>query len=230
VKVLIKAVATDVDGTITDCEEKIDIESIKAIRKLEEAGIKVSLCSGNALCVLKGLAKYIGCTGPLICENGGVVEQKGKMFVLARNRSAREVVTELKRIHGSSIRESWSNSYRFADMAIFRTIDFANVDAVVKTFPGMKVIDSGFAYHILDENVNKGTGIEKLAELAKVEVSEIAGIGDSDTDIDLLQACGFRCAVSNASPGLKAVAEFIAKDSFGRGFAEITDYILSRNR
>ncbi|MEM3486463.1 MAG: HAD hydrolase family protein, partial [Candidatus Methanomethyliaceae archaeon] len=61
---MIRAVATDVDGTITNYKDELYLEAVTAIRNLEKAGIPVILCSGNALCVLKGLARYIGCTGP----------------------------------------------------------------------------------------------------------------------------------------------------------------------
>ena len=56
---MIRAVITDVDGTITDYEDRLGVEALVAIRKLEDSGIRVVLCSGNALCVLKALGRYM---------------------------------------------------------------------------------------------------------------------------------------------------------------------------
>ncbi|RLG69775.1 MAG: phosphoglycolate phosphatase, partial [Candidatus Iainarchaeum archaeon] len=52
---MVKAVALDIDGTITRPDGTIPPESWGAIRELEENGIKVILVSGNAICVLLGL-------------------------------------------------------------------------------------------------------------------------------------------------------------------------------
>jgi len=56
---MIKAIALDIDGTITDNNSILCLEAISIIRKLEENKIKVILSSGNALCVVKTLSKYI---------------------------------------------------------------------------------------------------------------------------------------------------------------------------
>lgn len=225
---MIKAIATDVDGTLTNCKQIVDIEGILAIRELESRGIRVSLCSGNALCVLKGLGGYIGCTGPYISENGGVVERHGKMWILSQNRIAKDVVAALKEEFGSKVREAWSNRYRFVDAAILRTVDIEDVREVAGRFPGIKVIDSGFAYHIIDKEVDKGKAVIKVAEILGIEPKEIAGVGDSTTDMELLDVCGFKGVVENGDPKLKEKADFVAREPFGRGFAEIAKRILSQ--
>jgi len=226
---MIKAVATDVDGTITDCKDHVYVEAITAVRELEARGIRVILCSGNALCVMKALARYIGCTGPTVSENGAVVDYKGRMRILGERGAAKKVVQELKEAYGSEIRESWSNNYRFVDVAIRRSPDIKKVQAVVKKFKGMKVVDSGFAYHILDEKVDKGTGLLQAIKLLGLDPGEVAGIGDSITDLELLRVCGFKGVVANGDPRIKEIADYVAKEEFGKGFAEIVQYVISKN-
>jgi len=226
---MIKAVATDVDGTLTDCEDYICVEAITAIRELEAKGIKVILCSGNALCVVKALARYMGCTGPTVSENGAVVEYKAKMRILGEKGAARRVVQELKDAYGSEIRESWSNKYRFVDMAIQWSLDIKKLRAIVKKYKGMKVIDSGFAYHILDEKIDKGTGLLRAIKLLKLNPSEVAGVGDSITDLEMLRVCGFKGVVANGDPRIKEIADYVAEEEFGKGFAEISRHISSKN-
>jgi hypothetical protein len=227
---MIRAVITDVDGTITDYEDRLGVEALVAIRKLEDSGIRVVLCSGNALCVLKALGRYMGCSGPLVAENGGVVDYKGHMHVLCRVRDGGKAVQRLREKYGDRIKESWSNRYRFVDMAILRTIDYIEVAEVVRGFNGMKVMDSGFAYHIMDETVNKGTGVAKALELLGLGKGEAAGVGDSITDLELLQACGYRAIVANGDERLRGAVDYVAKEKFGRGFAEIADRILTMGK
>jgi phosphoglycolate phosphatase (TIGR01487 family) len=226
---MIKAVATDIDGTLTDREDYIGIEAIAAIRELEARGIRVILCSGNALCVTKALARYVGCTGPTVSENGAVVEYKGKMRILGEIGAARRVVQELKNAYGSEIRESWSNNYRYVDMAIQWSRDIKRLRAMVKKYKGIKVIDSGFAYHILDEKIDKGAGLLRAIKLIKLNTSEVAGVGDSITDLEMLRVCGFRGVVANGDQRIKEIADFVAREEFGKGFVEIAKHIISKN-
>ncbi len=227
---MIRAVATDVDGTITNYKDELYLEAINAIRELECAGITVILCSGNALCVLKALARYIGCTGPTVSENGAVVEYKAKIRVLGRKGIAKHVLEELKRVYGDEIKESWSNRFRFVDMAVRRTIEFERLQEVIKRFKGVKVIDSNFAYHITDENVDKGKGLLVAIKLLGLRPEEVAGVGDSITDLEMLSVCGFKAVVANADPRIKRIADFTAEEGFGLGFAEIAKKILSMQR
>ncbi|MBK8047769.1 MAG: HAD family hydrolase [Anaerolineales bacterium] len=58
--------------------------------------------------------------------------------------------------------------------------------------------------------VDKGSGLRKLCEILGISPERVLAIGDSDNDIPLLQAAGFAVAMGNATPGVKAVADWIA--------------------
>ena len=60
------------------------------------------------------------------------------------------------------------------------------------------------------EGVDKGSGLLRLCELVGVEPAHVLVIGDSDNDIPMLKAAGVAVAMGNASPGVKAVADWIA--------------------
>jgi hydroxymethylpyrimidine pyrophosphatase-like HAD family hydrolase len=115
-------------------------------------------------------------------------------------------------------------------MAILRTIEYAEVIEVMKGFKGMKVMDSGFAYHIMDETVNKGVGVAKALDLLGLGKGEAAGVGDSITDLELLRACGYSAIVANGDERLRGTVDYIAKEKFGIGFAEIAEKILSMGK
>jgi hydroxymethylpyrimidine pyrophosphatase-like HAD family hydrolase len=60
-----KAVAVDIDGTITDSNKVIHLDAIAALRRLEDAGITVILATGNIRAITYGLWRFIGATGPM---------------------------------------------------------------------------------------------------------------------------------------------------------------------
>ena len=69
---MLRAVATDVDGTLTDRRRRINTAAVEAIRTLVDAGITVMLASGNTVCFMDSISKMIGTDGIIIGENGGV--------------------------------------------------------------------------------------------------------------------------------------------------------------
>lgn len=224
----IKAIATDVDGTLTDEKERISCKAIEAIRNLEAKGIPVILASGNALCVLKTLKNYLGCSGALICENGAVVEYKGHIKVFGRMDEAKLVLKRLKEKYNGKIIESWSNPYRLVDVALKRSIEKEKIIEVMLDFPNLKLLDSGYAYHILSKEINKGNALKAVADLMGIKLSEIVAIGDSETDIEMFKVVGYGIAVANSPESLKAIAKYITSKSDGEGFFEAAELILSK--
>jgi len=69
---VLKALVTDVDGTITDRRRRINTDAIETLRMLVDAEIEVVLASGNTVCFMDGLCKMVGTDGTIISENGGV--------------------------------------------------------------------------------------------------------------------------------------------------------------
>ena len=71
---MIKALAIDIDGTITDKRRRLNLKAVQRLRDLEDNGIPIILSSGNNLCFMNAACIMIGTSGPLIAENGGIVE------------------------------------------------------------------------------------------------------------------------------------------------------------
>jgi len=222
----VKVLATNVDGTLTDPEYKLSLEAIKYVRILEEKGLPVILVSGNTLCTLKTLQRYIGCSGALVAENGAVVEYKGKLKILGNGMEARKALEKLKEKFGSLIVESWTNPYRYVDIALQRTLEKDKILDVVLGFSGLKLLDSGFAYHLLDKNVDKGKGLKVAVQLMGFRLEEVAVVGDSETDIEMFKVAGLKFAPANSPQNLKNIANHVTSKNGGEGFVEATKIIL----
>ena len=235
----VKAVATDVDGTLSISRDdyRLDIEAINAIRDLESNGIKVIFISGNSLPLTVGLARYCGASGPVVAENGCIVYYKGKIIPVVRE-SAKSIADEVARVFKEYIEPSWQNPYRQFDYAfrikreyksrvfevcerISRYIESRGYDSQVK------VMYSGFALHIIPRSGGKSVGLKVACELANVKLENVVGVGDSVTDIELLQTVGIPVAVANADLELKKIAKYITSKPSGKGFAELAKIILT---
>lgn len=65
---------------------------------------------------------------------------------------------------------------------------------------------------ITAKNVNKGTALQKWAELSQVSVDKTIGFGDSANDLEFIQEVGFGVAMGNAVDELKQKADRVIGD------------------
>jgi phosphoglycolate phosphatase (TIGR01487 family) len=217
---------TDIDGTLTDGTQKISNSALKAVKYIEKKRVPVLLASGKALPIVKTLKLYLGCSGAIICENGSVIEYLDKMKVIGNRDVVRSVLKQLKEEFEERIVEAWSNPYRYVDVAFESTLERSLIENVVSKNVGVKLVDSGFAYHLMSEGVNKAEGLKIACDLMGIKLHETVAIGDSETDIDLLQVAGFKIALANAPQSLRIVSDYVTQKPYGEGVLEAAKMTL----
>ncbi|WP_311480027.1 HAD family hydrolase [uncultured Anaerococcus sp.] len=75
---MIKLFAFDIDGTLLDNNSKVTDESREALKKLDDAGIKVVLASGRVFPSIKYNQKLLGITCPIVATNGSLISLDGR--------------------------------------------------------------------------------------------------------------------------------------------------------
>jgi phosphoglycolate phosphatase (TIGR01487 family) len=221
-----RVLATDVDGTLTSKIHGISTRAIQAIRDLEAKGVPVILASARPYPILNILREYLGTSGAIVCENGGHVDYGGESKFLGDNEECLEVYRRLREAHGDRVREAWTNRYNSVDLAMERTIEKEKVLTVLSEFPNLRLIDSGFFYHVLARDVDKGKGLREAAEMMGIEPDIIVAIGDSEVDMELLLGAGFGVAVGDANDELKEIADIVTKGENGEGFCEAVERLF----
>jgi len=223
---VLKALLTDIDGTITDPTRRVNTGAVELIRSLADDGVEVVLASGNTSCFMDSLARVIGTRGSFIAENGGVfrVGFDGTPHLRgdqAPCRKALEVVQAHYRKEGIEL-TLLSPAYRFTDLAIARTVSAEEMRGLLRDHP-VQVIDTGYAIHLQEPGINKGTALVELAAGMRLQPADFLAIGDSVNDIQMLKAAGIGVTVANAHPDTKAAAEYVAEKKFGDGFVEAVE-------
>ncbi|MCS7386036.1 MAG: phosphoglycolate phosphatase [archaeon GB-1867-005] len=231
----VKAIAVDVDGTITDESGALHLEAIKALREVKEkTSVKIVLASGNAYPVLMGLARYLGNVDLVIAENGGVVGFQNNFKIIGRPEiglKARKLVSSKL---GYMLYESWQNKFRFVDFAFKLKRGYNWNEALEKVrqlieneVPEATAAFSGVAIHVKDKVVNKGAGLIMAAKLLRLSPMDFLAIGDSDVDVEMMIKAGIGIAVANASEKAIKVAKIITKNPRGQGFAEAVKMLIN---
>jgi len=221
----LKALVTDVDGTLTDRRRRINTAAVDAVRTLVDAGIEVVLASGNTVCFMDGLCKMVGTDGTIIGENGGVYRRgfPGTLRIPGDQAACLEAFEVLKDYFaGKGIElELYGAQYRFADVAFARNIDPDEVRAVIRDHDlPVRVLDTGFAIHLQTPGVNKGTAMRELAREMGLSPAEMMAIGDSENDIEMLEVAGIGVAVRNAPARTRSAADWVTERTYGDGFLE----------
>jgi HAD superfamily hydrolase (TIGR01484 family) len=76
--------------------------------------------------------------------------------------------------------------------------------------------------------VSKGHALARLADHLGLALEETIGIGDNDNDLELVERAGLGVAMGNASPAVKAAADYIAPPVDEEGVIEVIKrFILS---
>jgi phosphoglycolate phosphatase (TIGR01487 family) len=221
---MIKALALDVDGTITDKTRRGCISAIETIYKVENIGIPVIIVTGNIVCYTRALSTFLGTSGGLVAENGGVIESKGSRTVLGNYNVCQEAYNHLK--SELPVEKVQNSDLRVSEVAITRKIPVKTVKEFLVDFD-VQVYDSKFAIHITDPEINKGTSLIKVAEGIGVKPGQILAVGDSENDIEFLSAAGVKVAVSNADIELKDIADYITTNPHGDGVKEAVEKYIS---
>lgn len=77
----------------------------------------------------------------------------------------------------------------------------------------MYITDEGKLIQIVNKDVNKMAGIEKIRRILNLKKDEIAVFGDDVNDIEMLSEYRYSVAMGNASQNVKAIAKIITEDN-----------------
>ncbi len=72
---------------------------------------------------------------------------------------------------------------------------------------------------VMDCSISKGNGLKQVLSLENINPNNCIGFGDGENDVELLQACGYSCAMKNAMSKTKEVASEIIDSNVNDGVA-----------
>jgi phosphoglycolate phosphatase (TIGR01487 family) len=214
--------AVDIDGTLTDRNRVVDPQAFAALR---EWPAPVVVATGKALPYPVALCEFAGIPTLVIAENGGVVclaTETAEEFVIAGDREAAENVADAYRAAGHDL--GWDsldliNRWRETEVAVSRDSPLEPLREIAAEH-GLSVVDTGFAYHVKSPDVDKGQGLEIVADRLGYSPGEFVAMGDSENDAATFRVAGRSFAVANADETAKTAADCVTDHSYAEGFLE----------
>ena len=153
-----KVVAVDIDGTLTNENKLIEPSVIDALQRLEAAGIPVILATGNVRAITYGLWRFLNLSGPICCENGGVLwhpdwgETKYRADGSEAKAAAQWLATKIDGLKWDGIE---TKQWRESEWCLNPDEDLERITQLIKEseWSHISIIRTGFAIHMMEQQL-----------------------------------------------------------------------------
>ena len=223
-----KCIALDFDGTLTEEDNKINLEAIWAASMIKRMGIQVILVSGRSSQEMFFLAKHTGLSPYVVGENGGTIQTSPSTMELLADKEKPSMAFEYlsKNLDNVELLDTFP---RHTEIVMQRTFDIeAGKKLLKEKNMDVDLVDSKYSFHITEKNINKSVGFKKIIDELGLKAEDCIAIGDSETDVPLFDMCGYSIAVQNASESVKESATYVTKSSRGKGAVEAMKHIADK--
>ena len=218
----VRALITDVDGTLTDAHRRLDPGAMAAVRRLESRGVPVVLATGNVLPIALALHRSLGLSGPIIAENGGLLyERRDGREVVHRlcDRSAALAAFRRLRAAGLPVERLFTDRWRETEVALEPTVAVSAIRPHLAG-TGVQVESTGYALHLMPDGMGKLPTLERVLADRGWPIDRCLAAGDGDNDVPMLRAAGYSVTFSNGSARARAAADYVARRGYADGFVE----------
>lgn len=218
----LRAVVTDVDGTLTDARRRLHAPALAAVRRLEQAGIPVVLATGNVLPIALAVHRFLGLTGPIVAENGGIIyREEGEREIVERLADRAVALRAYRTLVRARlpVRRLFTDRWRESEVALEPNVPVARLQRLLAGQP-VRVESTGFAVHLMETGAGKLPALERVLEPSGLGVADCVVLGDGDNDVEMLRAAGFGVSFPSASRKARAAARYVTRTEYGHGFVE----------
>ncbi|WP_254279020.1 phosphoglycolate phosphatase [Haloarcula marina] len=210
----------DIDGTLTDESRAVDPRVFPVLREWPEP---VVIATGKAMPFPIGLCEFLGIERTVVAENGGVVfVEATDELQLRGDHEAALAVGEAYRDLGHELGfgvVDLANRWRETELVVSLDQPLAPLKRLADEY-GLVVLDTGFAYHVTDPSVDKGTGLEAVCDELGLAPGDFLAVGDSENDAEAFDVAGEAVAVANADATATARADRVTDAAYADGFLE----------
>lgn len=228
-----KLVMFDIDGVLNAHGGNIQEESKKAIAILKSKGYQIGFASGKHAWYIQGGLVWSGLLEQntlIVAENGGIVYDPLTRKTIIADKHIDDV--KLLRNIFYNLYKKKEGYLNFAGLTVWEepkeslfclypefTKDVSRLSSIlgeIIEINNLKLyrVENPDSVDILQEGVNKATGIEQLCKWLNIKISEVIAVGDSFNDMEMLEAVGFGVTLGNAKDQIKQLVKNKGKNGY----------------
>jgi HAD superfamily hydrolase (TIGR01484 family) len=231
---VIKLFVTDIDGCLAEPYQPYDLEGVSTLRGFAEkagslrengAAPAVSVCSGRSYPYVEAITQALGLSVPVLFEGGG-----GRFDPVAAQTTwnpalTDEIEAELEAVRHWFVTECVPETQLSLDHAKRTQAGVVSPDPdeiievrarteafVAEHVPDLRVFSTEVSVDVVPPGITKRTGLEWLTDHLGVAMSEVAYIGDADSDREALSAVGTSFAPANADEDVLRTVDHVTED------------------
>ena len=244
---MIKLFITDLDGCLSmpfippKWDVISELKDLNEKSKTDKTIPPLTICTGRPMPYAEAVYQWMGMYKPFLFESGGGVYDmsKNKLHWHPTFDSNREhELDELKAHLRTNFIDKYPNTIpefaKFTDSGIInqdpKVINdmFPEINEYVdKNYPNFEVHYTDVSINVISKSTNKGEGIKFLCKLLKLDLEEVAFIGDTGGDRPGLEIVGKPFAPNNAMESAKEVSEVMIGDDADavlEAYKKVIDY------
>lgn len=105
--------------------------------------------------------------------------------------------------------------------------DREEVRKYLESNPAVTTVSGGYNnLEFTRADVNKGVGLQKMAQLLDIPVAQTMAVGDTENDLAIIRAAGVGVAMGNATAAVKSAADYITTSNDEDGVAAAIAHFL----
>lgn len=204
---MIKLIVYDLDNTLAEHGKGILAADIEKLKKLENKGIKIAICSGKPVHYLSGFMRQVGLKQPyLLGENGAVLQvdvelPPKELYILPYSAQAKESLSFIKKEIDAKLPDIWYQPNMVGVSPFPKSeeefeIIASLLDEHKDNLSDTQVYRHPDCFDIIPVGIDKRAGVHFLAQKLNLLRDEIVAVGDSMNDYPMFAYAGLSIGVN----------------------------------
>ena len=247
---MIKAIFFDVDGTLIPLGGKqMSGDTVCALKKLKETGIKIFIASGRGARELGIITKDISFDGYVTLNGQICLDENQKLYYgnsiqeddlkylieIFEEKKIHAVIIEEQRYYTNYMDEAAEKIYReisieaapsenYEGGAVYQVILYADTKFAEMLFEKLSHCKWSRwhpnGFDVFSKDGGKVTGIKKTLEHFEIKQEETMAFGDGDNDVEMLEFVHLGVAMGSGRKKTKEVADYVTASVEEEGIAK----------
>ena len=142
-----------------------------------------------------------------------------------RNRVKTKIVDNIENVANESVSKVIIIGTKSELLNVEKGVHDNNINRIMTTF-----FSATDLYEFNPYCIDKGTGIEELADILNVNINETIAIGDNYNDLSMIKKAGLGVCCINGEEGVKKCSDYITvNDNNNSAVAEVIDKFVLKN-
>ena len=214
---------TDVDGTLTNADRRLDLRAADLVRRLERRGSRSSLPPGTSFRSPSGSTARSDFRARSWRRTEGSFTTGTRADANEWNGSPTDAWPSPRfgsyGPTGLPVRRLFTDRWRESEVALEPNVSVAAVRRVLGR-DGVEVESTGYALHLMESGGGKLPALVRSLAPLGLTPQECVILGDGDNDVAMLRAAGFGVSFPSASPRARRAARYVTRATFAAGFVE----------